>query len=1340
MHFEANAGQTDKSVDFLSRGPGYTVFLTPSQAVLTLRTSTNSTKAARSRKHASEQTSLVMALVGATANSSGEGLEKLGGTVNYFVGNDPDQWRSGIPVFGKVKYAGVYPGIDLVYYGNQQQLEYDFMVAPGADPKQVRLGFPGADRVESDDQAGLVVHVGKANFRWQKPVAYQQTASGRTEVPARFVLRSGNQVTFELGAYDASKPLIIDPLVSVLTYATYLGGTGDDFLMGIAADGLGNVYVVGDTTPGNYPTTAGAYRVSPAGSNDVVVTKLNSTGSAMVYSTYLGGSGIDLAGGIALDSSGNVYVTGVTDSPNFPTKNAAFPGNAGFNDAFLAKLGPFGTNLLYSTYLGGGSDDSGNAVAADNSGNAYITGDTYSIGTGSTPFPSTHSAYQGNNGGGRDAFVAKFITTLSGSASVAYVTFLGGNTDEKGEGIAVDSGGNAIVVGEVRDNNTVPPTLPSSDFPTQAAFQNTFNRGISDPYTAGYSDGFVTKLDAAGANLVFSTFLGGDFDDCATGVTIDSTGKIYVLGETSSTNFPTLNAAQPIIGGGADNDFPAQDAFIAEFASNGASLVYSTYLGGSGYESGFQTYRAGIAVDRSGYVYVAGWTDSLDDFPLTVGADQTNSFGPSDSFVAKLNPNIPGPSSLIYASFLGGDGDDRATACATDTNGNFYVAGFTSSTTNFPTTPGVFRPNHSGGFYDGWIAKLTSPPDISVSMSTTPNPVIIGSNLTFTIRVSNNGNLVFNGVTNTIQIATNFALGTITPANATVVGNLVRFNIGTLSNNVSLVETISATPIWPGDTTNTASVNATETPLVEPNTGNNLSTILETIRGAADVTLTQTAPAQVVATSNLVYTIGITNKGFWPATALSFSDTLPANLSFVSATISPTNQATWVTNGQTITWALDALQKGTGAAITIVTVPYLVGTANNTATVSQFELDPVPSNNSASSSTTILPLVDLAIGQTASTNQVFAGNNLIYNLTVTNRGPTAASGVILSDPLPAGASLVTATPSSGGTVSNNAGVVYCVWPNLASNAVVTLTLTVRPISAGIITNIATVSSPATDPVAGNNTASVTTTVVPAADLGLSQVASPSTVLVSSNVTFTIVLTNRGPSTANSVVVTDPLPPSFSFVSVQSSQGVASQASGVITCSLPTLASGSSVTITVVARPGLDGVFANVATVSSTTADLNPNNSASASVTVNENPAAPVLRITQSGTNVILSWSTNAATFRLQVAPALSATPAWVDVTNVPVVVGKQFMVTNAIRNGNFYRLVQTSTSLSALLIPPDRIVVSWPTLAPGGILKRTTSLRSNAVWSPVGITPTVVGNRYYVTNPVSGTAFFRLYY
>src|SRR6266704_3212428 len=624
-----------------------------------------------------------MTLLGANPQSRVVGLDQLPGTVNYFVGNDPSQWRSAIPTFAKVKCHQVYPGVDLVYYGNQRQVEYDFLVGAHADPARIGIDFTGAERLELDEKGDLIAELDGGTVRWHKPVAYQQTEAGRQEVAAKFALNNRREVGFELGAYDASRPLIIDPQ---LVYATYLGGSGSDYIGGIAVNGNGNVYVVGDTTSLNFPRTK-TIAANPNGLSHVFVTKFNPSGSGLVYSAYIAGTsndfaggvdnfggGLTYAGGIAIDSNGNAFITGATTSPNFPTTSGAFQAvnNGGYSDAFVTKLGPFGTNLVYSTYLGGAGQDSGNAIAVDNGGNAYVAGATYSLSSGTPKFPSTVGAYQANNNGGSDAFITKFNT----NGGVVYCTFLGGSTSEAANSIAVDSNGNACVAGVVQDTTTVIPNLPSSDFLTSSGsggphaalpntFQTNFNRGITDPFFAGVTDGFVSKMNSNGTALVFSTFLGGGFEDTAYAIALDSSNRVYVMGETSSTNFPTVNAAQPANGDvGVDPDFPSVDAFVAVFETNGASLRYSTYLGGSGYESGFDSYRFGMGIDQFGDIYLAGWTDSPDapdpndpsvvPFPVTPGADQTNSMGLGDAFAAKINPAVPGSNSLVYSTFLSG--------------------------------------------------------------------------------------------------------------------------------------------------------------------------------------------------------------------------------------------------------------------------------------------------------------------------------------------------------------------------------------------------------------------------------------------------------------------------------------------------------------------------------------------------------------------------------------------------------------------------------------------------------------------------------------------------------------
>jgi hypothetical protein len=377
------------------------------------------------------------------------GVDEMSGKSNYFIGNDAKKWHTNVPRYAKVKYTGVYSGIDLVYYGNQQQLEYDFVVAPGADPRRIQLGISGARRISCNEDGNLVLTMDEGEILWHKPVVYQKHGGTRQEIATHYAINAKNRVRFEVGDYDSRRPLFIDPLI----YSTYLGGSAYDYGSGIAVDGAGHAYVTGWTTSANFPTMNPLQPAS--GGLYVFVAKLNPAGSALVYSTYLGG-GADEGGGIAVDSSGNAYVTGLTESTDFPTMNPLQPSFGGVSDAFVAKLNPTGSALVYSTYLGGSGIDNGTGISVDNSGNAYVTGYTFSA---NFPLMNPLQATPGGGGYG-DAFVAKLDST--GSALV-YSTYLGGSGDDYGAGIAVDSPGNAYVTG----------STDSNDFPTMNPLQPT---------------------------------------------------------------------------------------------------------------------------------------------------------------------------------------------------------------------------------------------------------------------------------------------------------------------------------------------------------------------------------------------------------------------------------------------------------------------------------------------------------------------------------------------------------------------------------------------------------------------------------------------------------------------------------------------------------------------------------------------------------------------------------------------------------------------------------------------------------------------------------------------------
>src|SRR5216110_1557886 len=499
LHFEANQGQTHQDVRFLARGAGYSLFLTPTEAALTLTKQVSPARkpAAHGKSEprgAATGTALRISFAGANPRPRVTGLEELPGKANYFIGNDPAKWRTNVPTYAKVRYTDLYPRIDLLYYGNQRQLEYDLVVHPGADPTRIVLDIQGADRLQVDAQGDLVLQTTVGPIRQRKPVIYQEIDGVRKDIPGGYVLKGEHQVGYKVAAYDASQPLVIDP---ILSYSTYLGSSDEEGETRIAVDAAGNAYVAGETVSSNFPTTAGAFQTTFGGgvfsAGDAFVTKLNPTGSALVYSTYLGGSSSDAGYGIAVDAAGNAYVTGGTGSTDFPTTIGAFQTTkgGGFRDAFVTKLNPTGSALVYSTYLGGSGDDYGEGIKLDAAGNAYVTG-----GTGSTVFPTTAGAFQRTfgapvcDGCTSNAFVTKLDPT--GSALV-YATYLGGSGRDGGWGIAVDTLGNAYVTGS---------TTSSTNFPTTTgAFQTT--------YGGGFGEAFVTKLNPTGSALVYSTYLGG---------------------------------------------------------------------------------------------------------------------------------------------------------------------------------------------------------------------------------------------------------------------------------------------------------------------------------------------------------------------------------------------------------------------------------------------------------------------------------------------------------------------------------------------------------------------------------------------------------------------------------------------------------------------------------------------------------------------------------------------------------------------------------------------------------------------------------------------------------------
>jgi Beta-propeller repeat len=642
LSFVPNQGQADKNVKFTSRGNGYSLALAPAAFVVQSR-----------------QSVLRATLLGANATAKLTGVERLVTTTNYFIGSDPRRWKTNIPNYAKVKYSGVYPGVDLVFYGKQNLIEYDFIVSPGADPQLIAIAFEGITGMRVDEKGDLLLRTEAAEIRQSQPVVYQQINNSRRIIPASYVINDKNQVAFQIANYDRSKPLVIDP---TLAFSTYVGGSGTEQAEAIAVDTAGNAYITGNTTSTNFPTTPGAFDTQKTNlDNDVFVTKLNATGTALIYSTYFGGSNREAGNDIAIDSAGNAYVIGLTESADIPTTPGAFrstPVGTDEFDVFAFKLNATGTALDYSTFLG---PVGGDGIAVDSAGNAYLTG------SANRDYPTTPGAFQTVPGGSSDAFVTKLNPT---GTALVYSTLLGGPGFDLGLDIAIDSAGNAYVVG-----------VTDGGFPvTPGAFQTS---------PGGTNDAFVAKFDPTGAVLAYSTLLGGNGIDTGVGIAVNTAGNAYVTGVTSSPNFP-------VTPGAFQTDKAAgQDAFVTELNATGSALVYSTYLGGDGNDFGND-----IALDTAGNASIAGLTSST-DFPTTADAIQSDYGGNNDGFVTRLNP---AGTALVFSSYLGGANTDNARAIWVDSAGSIYLAGDTSSA-DFPITPGAFQ-TQLGGFSDAFITKI----------------------------------------------------------------------------------------------------------------------------------------------------------------------------------------------------------------------------------------------------------------------------------------------------------------------------------------------------------------------------------------------------------------------------------------------------------------------------------------------------------------------------------------------------------------------------------------------------------------------------------------------------------
>lgn len=648
---------------FVSRGPGYAFSLDPTRAVLAVA-------GGRFALRPAGPSAAAPPLVG---------RQPLPGTVNHLEGDDASAWTTGVPTFGSVVAPSVWPGVDMVWHGDERALEHDVVVAPGADPAVVALDVQAAGPVRLDAGGDLLVDLGTGTARLTRPVAYQDVAGARRSVPAAFTLDGASRIGFSVGPYDHRAPLVIDP---TLTTSTLLGGNGSDVAYAVAVDTSGNTYVTGSTESSDFPLGAplqqGLVPAASGPSTDVFVSKIAPDGTTLLWSTYLGGKGRDTGYAIAVGGNGSVYVAGVTESPDFPRARAAQDTyGGGPSDAFVARMTGNGSTLEWSTFVGGGQTDRARGLAVDTAGNAYVAGSTSSV-----DFPTVNPQQPGPyRPDDLDAFLTKIPAA---GAPFAYSTRLGGSGDDRGLAVAVDGQGEAFVTGD-----TLSPGFPTVR-PLQAS-----SGGSASGVAGSFPDAFVAKFASNGSSLVYSTFLGGSDNDQGTGIAVDGSGAVYVTGNTSSPNFPTVTPIQPR----KDND---ADAFVTKIDPAGANLVYSTYLGGGGADGG-----NGIAVDGAGDAYVTGTTGSTNW--ATVKPVQPAKNGSDDAFVVKLNAAGTGE---LFSTYLGGRDSDAGMSVAVDGQGGLHVVGLTSSS-DFPEVKPLqgARPPAAG---DAFVATL------SLSDATTP--------------------------------------------------------------------------------------------------------------------------------------------------------------------------------------------------------------------------------------------------------------------------------------------------------------------------------------------------------------------------------------------------------------------------------------------------------------------------------------------------------------------------------------------------------------------------------------------------------------------------------------------
>ncbi len=1190
LSFEVNQGQVDSRVRFLARGKGYGIFLTDNGAAFSLGGST-----------------LHMHLQNAATSARITGVDQLPGKVNYIVGNKSSDWRTNIPTYERVRYEQIYNGIDLIYYGNQRQLEYDFVIAPGASFKQIRLAFDGAGKLNLNRSGDLIIKSGAQAITLLRPKAYQDIDNKRREVSVRYSLKPRGEVTFKVGNYDKSQPLVIDPL---LVYSTYLGGSGQDTGNGIAVDSSGNVYIAGQTVSPEFPTTL-PLPAAYGGNTDAFVTKLNANGSALVYSTFLGGNLNDVATSIAVDNAGNAYVTGETNSGNFPVLNALHPTLSGNpSDAFVAELNSTGSAFVYSTYLGGHSDDSANAIAIDNSGNAYVAGST-----SSTDFPTTnpvqanrsgHSIFKSTNAAGDWApsdsgLAASLIIDLAfqpGNSSIIYAA------TDTGLFKSTDSGANWSLLPAspsfIYSDLALDPVNPAIIYVATngGVFKSTDGGNSFTPSNNGIGTSVQTiVVNPVTPNILYATVGGGPYFKSVDGgaswsqnfvsgasrvdsITINPNTPTTLYADTnrgisrstdSGANWTELNTGIPdFLSVNSLTIDPAQNVIYAAttfgiwksaIGSNtwaNIGNVFFSVLSVAFDPTNASVLYANTAVQiRKSIDGGNSWNESNTGYPGTrIASLVVNPMQPStlfigttstsDVFVTKLSA---GGASQIYSTYLGGNLLDQGNGIALDAAGNAYVTGFTSSF-DFPTA-NALQANRGDSFNasgDAFITKL--------------NPS--GSALVYSTYLGAD----FNDAGRAIAVDTN--------GNAYVCGSTGSQFFPTVnafqSQNASLFNDAFVTKI-----------NTAGSALI-------YSTYLGGINSDDCLGITIDAAGSAYITGN-------TDSHDFPTVApVQAALNGPFNDAFITK-LAPSGsslvQSTFLggTNHD----------GGRGIALNSSQNVYVVGTTSSIDFPVQNPLQPSFGGGSDVFIAKLAPAPDVVVKMSDSPDPLSFGSNLTYTITVTNNGELTATGVTLTDTLPAGATFVSAN-SSAGTCSGTT-TVTCGLGTLSAGTTVTVTIVVTP-PGGTITNTATATINEAEPSA-NNTATAETLVV-VADLSITKKAAQTLVAPGGTVTFSLLVKNNGALPAD-VIVTDNLPAGLTLLRCAASGNGVCGAGTNVTFSQLAARSSETVLLTVaVSASATEGtVISNTASVSSPEFESDTsNNSSTASITV---AAVPVLQ-------------------------------------------------------------------------------------------------------------------------------------